>query len=324
MSQTTSFYAVADRRAFVGLVAMLNSLRLAGHEEPLVVLDAGLEPRQRELLSAHATLLPAVGGSVLPQLLKTQGPLHRPADVMVLLDADLVVTAPLSPLVEAARSGRCALVGDPVRDRFYAEWGEVLGLGAHRREPYMNAGIIALPRAPGLEILELAERGQAHVDERRSMLAAGSPDNPFYFLDQDVWNAVISAMTEPDGLEVLEPRLAPHPPFRDLRVLSELPPRCAHVDGTQTLALHHVGRKPWLKPTRRNAYSRLLPPLLLTPGLTLTLAPKDVPLRFRRGPLATVERARQELLALGWSQRGKLGIRRRLAARRASRTLDAE
>lgn len=316
MSETTSLYAVADHRAFVGLVAMLNSLRLAGHEESLVVLDAGLAARQRELLSAHTTLVPAARSSVLPHLLKTRGPLQRPADVMILLDADLVVTGSLERLIESARSGMCVLVGDAVGDRFHPEWGALLGLGAHRREPYMNSGIIALPRDPGLVILELVERSQARVEGRGTMVSGGTPRDPFYYIDQDIWNAVLSAVTEPDGLEVLDPRLAPHPPFRDLRVLQELPPRCAYSDGTEPLALHHVGRKPWLKPTRSNVYSRLLPPLLLTPGLTVTLAPEDVPLRFRRGPLATLERARQELLALGWSQRGKLGIRRRLAAAR--------
>ena len=53
-----AFYAVTGRD-FFGAVALLNSLRLLGHDEPLLVVDCGMTARQRELLAEHATALPA-------------------------------------------------------------------------------------------------------------------------------------------------------------------------------------------------------------------------------------------------------------------------
>jgi hypothetical protein len=35
-----AFYAVSDSAHFIGLVALVNSLRLAGHTEPLLVATA--------------------------------------------------------------------------------------------------------------------------------------------------------------------------------------------------------------------------------------------------------------------------------------------
>jgi len=36
-----AFYAVSDAAHFLGLVGLLNSLRMAGHHEPLFVADSG-------------------------------------------------------------------------------------------------------------------------------------------------------------------------------------------------------------------------------------------------------------------------------------------
>ena len=54
-----AFYAVTGRDFFPGAVALLNSLRLLGHDEPLLVVDCGMTARQRELLAEHATVLAA-------------------------------------------------------------------------------------------------------------------------------------------------------------------------------------------------------------------------------------------------------------------------
>ena len=48
MSAPATFYTVTDAEFFPGTVALLNSLRLVGHREPLVVLDNGLTPEQRD------------------------------------------------------------------------------------------------------------------------------------------------------------------------------------------------------------------------------------------------------------------------------------
>src|SRR5215207_7961449 len=48
-----AFYTVANARHFIGVVALLNSLRLAGHTEPIRLMDAGLTDEQRTLLANH-------------------------------------------------------------------------------------------------------------------------------------------------------------------------------------------------------------------------------------------------------------------------------
>ena len=74
---------------------MVNSLRVHGHSDPVYVLDCGLDPDQRDLLAPHATLVPAPSEAP-PWLLKTVAPLRHPAEVMVLIDADMIVTRPLT------------------------------------------------------------------------------------------------------------------------------------------------------------------------------------------------------------------------------------
>ena len=116
-----TFYCVCNSDFFLGAVALVNSLRLLGHAEPIIVLDCGLRPAQRARLSEEATLVSAPD-DVTPYLLKTVGPLRHPAKVMVLVDADIIVTRPLTELVERASHGRVLAV-EHGRDRFFGEWG---------------------------------------------------------------------------------------------------------------------------------------------------------------------------------------------------------
>ena len=66
-----AFYCVADERYFLGAVAVVNSLRLHGHTEPVFVGDCGLTSRQRELLDPHATVVVDEGLlGILPPLVE--------------------------------------------------------------------------------------------------------------------------------------------------------------------------------------------------------------------------------------------------------------
>lgn len=315
MGGGAAFYCVADSRHFLGVVALINSLRLLGHDETIFVADSGLEPGQRALLAPHAALVPA-GEAPAPHLLKCMVPRARPADTTILVDADVILIRPLTPILLAAGE-RAVVFADAVPHRFHPEWSELLGVGPLRRQPYVNSGLLVLPRALATRILPRVVAGQTRVDVARSFVARGHAGDPFYYLDQDVWNAVLAACLSPDELLILDHRLAPHPPFAGLRLLDESELRCAYADGTEPYGLHHVGpRKPWLAATRWTVYSRLLRRLLLAPDLALRLEPDQVPLRLRPGSLAWVDRRRATLVALAASQRGRLGLRRRLAARR--------
>ena len=63
MSDPLAFYCVTGRDFFPGAVALLNSLRLLGHEEPFYVCDCGLTPGQRARLDPHAVLVDAPAGA---------------------------------------------------------------------------------------------------------------------------------------------------------------------------------------------------------------------------------------------------------------------
>src|SRR5215210_3169387 len=109
MIARAAFYCVADARHFIGAVGLINSLRLLGHAEPVFVLDCGLEPSQRELLSAEARIV-AAPSDAPPWLLKTVAPLAHPAEVMVLIDADMIVTRSLAEPIETASAGSLVAV----------------------------------------------------------------------------------------------------------------------------------------------------------------------------------------------------------------------
>jgi hypothetical protein len=57
---------VANARHFLGVVGMLNSLRLVGHREPVYLLDCGLTAPQRDLLSPHVRIVAGPRDAPLP------------------------------------------------------------------------------------------------------------------------------------------------------------------------------------------------------------------------------------------------------------------
>ncbi|MDH6454604.1 MULTISPECIES: hypothetical protein [unclassified Streptomyces] len=315
----TAFYTVADQRFFPGLVALLNSLRLTGHEEPLIVVDNGLSPGQRELLADHVTLVDPPSPDLPAVFLAPYGPRLRPAQVAVLIDADIIVTRPLTEITEAAGRGRIAAFVDclPNSDRFHPEWETALGLGPLSRRPYLNAGFLAFPNDLTARLLPPWLEGQLTVGVTHSRYGRATLDDPFYFADQDVLNAVLSARFEPDELLVLDHRLAPHPPFPGLTLTDRRRLTCRYGDGAEPFLLHHVLAKPWLRATRVTLYSTLLTRLLLEPDVALPLDPSSLPLRLREGRAAALDRRRADTVTFvhdhGRRQLGRFGVRTRLA-----------
>ena len=306
-----AFYVVSDSRHFLGVVALLNSLRLSGHREPVYVADCGLTRPQRDFLEREAEVVPT-SSPIAPHLVKWSLPSAYPAEVQFLVDADVVVLRSLAPLIEEAQLGKIVVFADPVQ-RFCPEWRTLLGLGALRAMRYCNAGAIVLPRAQADVLMPLVRQGQTRVDFTRSCHNnSRSVDYPFYYPDQDVWNALFAAKTRADEIAVLDHRLAPHPPFAGLEPSSDNPLGLSYSDGAQPFLLHHTGRKPWLDATPSNAYARLLPRLLTAEDLAITLPRAAVPARFRAGAVGVVERRRIAVTARGAASRGKLGLRHRL------------
>lgn len=295
-TEKAAFYCISSELYFPGAVAMINSLRLGGHTEPIYLLDCGLGPAHRELLAGEATIVPAPA-DVPPYLLKTVAPtLHR-AETMVLIDVDMVVTRPLTELIDRAAAGRVVAFDDNL-DRFVPEWGELLELGALERRPYVSSGFVVLGGAIGAEVLRLWDERQDRVDYHRSWFAADDPGYPFQFIDQDVLNAVLCARAAPEELVALDSRLAPHQPYKGVRLVDEVSLRCEYPDGARPYVLHQYLEKPWIRPMYHGIYSRLLSRLWLADDVPLRLAADEVPLRMRSGGLALLERKRVDFTDL--------------------------
>jgi hypothetical protein len=314
-----AFYCVADARYFVGAVALLNSLRLVGHTEPFVVLDCGLSSAQRGLLRPHATLVPGRPDN-LPVLMKAEAPLSCPADVVVLVDADVILTRPLTELMDRAAEGRVVAFRNDLA-RFFPAWGELLALGPVRRQHYVNGGLLCLGGEVGSRLLELLRDNAPRIDARLTWWGSGDGGDPFYFAEQDLLNALLSTAIEPDRLVALEYRLAPTlPSFHKLRIVDQTTLRCAYADGVEPYLLHHIAFKPWLEIVYCNVYARLLTRLLFGPDVTLRLDASQVPLRLRTGLISAIARtAANAYDRTRWLVRDRLPPR--IAARFGSETM---
>jgi hypothetical protein len=298
-----AFYCVCNSDFFLGAVALVNSLRLVGHAEPIFVLDCGLSPAQRELLSREATLVGAPGDTP-PYLLKTLAPLRNPAEVTVLLDADIIIARSLTELIERASRGRVLAV-EHGRERFFSEWGELQG-GTARRRPYVSSSLVLLGGEPGRNVIRLMDELQGRIEIERTPYAkplwADFPfadgnfwelagEHPFFFADQDVLNAVLATDVDPGRVEVLDRRLEATPPFTGLRVVDPNTLRCAYDDGLEPYAVHHLTPvKPWLEATIPGVYTRLLVRLLRGRDAPIRVAQRDLPLHLQPGVMAGVRR----------------------------------
>jgi hypothetical protein len=287
----TAFYCVSSDVYFLGAVGLVNSLRIAGHEEPVFVLDCGLSRGRRELLEREATVIDAPEGGQ-PFALKTVAPLTAPAGTMVLIDADMIVTRPLTELIERAAAGNVVAFRNKA-DRHFPEWGELLDLGEVRRQPYVSSGLVAMGRSPGEEVLRLMQDRQHRVDLERTYFADHADDYPLLYSDQDILNAILASRVDAGRLAALDPRLCAETPFRGLAVVDVERPRAAYEDGTEPYVVHHaLSPKPWQRPAYDGVYTRLLRRLLTAADVAILVDEDEIPRWLRRGPLAYAERQR--------------------------------
>jgi hypothetical protein len=297
-----AFYCVCNASYFLGAVAMINSLRLVGHDDAVYVLDCGLDEWQRDALAEHVTLVAAPERS--PYMLKTEAPLHHPADVMVLIDTDIIVTRPLTELIEKASHDRVLAI-EHGEDRFFPEWGKLLG-GTARNRPYVSSSLVVMGGSLGATVVRRMDELQGRVDlegtpysrPRWAGFSLGgadfwerAADHAFFFADQDVLNAVLATDLDPDRVELLDRRLEAILPFTGLRLLDKKNLRCAYDDGTEPYALHHLAPvKPWLEPTIPGVYTQLLVRLLRGRDVAIRVPRRDLPLHLQPGVIAGAKR----------------------------------
>jgi hypothetical protein len=299
----TAFYCVSSGMYFIGAVSLVNSLRLLGHDEPIFVLDTGLSPAQRELLRREATLVPSPG-EVTPFLLKTVAPLRHPAEVVVLLDADIILTRPLGELIDRASHGRVLAV-EHGHDRFFPQWGELLGLGASRPRPYVSSSLVLMGGPPGKRLIRLLHEVQPRIGIERTPYSEPAPDlasltrgfeetaaeQPFFFADQDALNAILASEIDPGQIEVLDRRAEAIIPFTGLRVIDETRLRCAYDDGTEPYGVHHyLPAKPWLQATAPGVYTQLMLRLLHGSDVAIQVPEAELPPHLQPGFVAAARR----------------------------------
>ena len=272
---TIRFCTIADSAHYVGLVALVNSLRLHGHHDPISVLDVGLSAAERAELAPHCDLVdPPVRGRH-PWLLAPHACLARPATVVVTIDADVIVTAPLDLILARARDGQICAFPDPLGDRWFAEWEHAFDLPvAPRHETYVNTGFVAFSTRVFPDLLpEWAARCDG-VDVTPATPALDLGD-PLGLADQDAFNALLMTVVPPGRVSVQPadeavqgPWLLSQTQVDDVRTLA-----CS-FDGTAITLLHSFGTpKPWQaqprRLVRRSAYLLCLRRLLVSDDVAL-------------------------------------------------------
>jgi hypothetical protein len=252
------FCTVAGASHYPGLVALVNSLRLQGHREPMTVLDLGLTDRQRGEVSAECDVVPPDGRTQHPWLVMPQVLQVVPPGVTVYVDSDIIVTAPVDAIAERARAGDVCAFADRFDERRFAEWQTIFGLASTpRAQPYVNAGFMALDTARFPEFLE-RWRGLCETMATR-LISVDKLDvgDPLTWPDQDALNALLMSEVAPDRIAVQPADAAAQGPseLSNTRVVDARTLRCVRGD-TPVRLLHAFGvPKPW-QPQARMALPR--------------------------------------------------------------------
>jgi hypothetical protein len=278
-----TYFAVSTHRFFLGTVALLNSLRLTGNVGELVVLDAGLTPSERKLLSPHATVFaPPKRRDIHPVLMKTYAHLTQPSGTVVVIDSDMIVTDSLDHVLALAREGRICAYPDvlAVRRRCFPEWQQTLQLRAPlRSDVYVNTGLVAFSIAHWPHLLE-RWRQACELIPPGEMWGSRSPFNA---PDQDALNALLMSEIPREALVLLpenEQVFGGDAAVDDFDALT-----CSTPAGPAKI-LHLIDSpKPWESSgwlrLAGTDYVRLMRRLLFATDLPLRVDPEQAPMWLR-------------------------------------------
>ena len=303
MSAAT-FYTIANARYFPGLVALLNSLRLTGHDQELVVLDEGLTAEQRARLDPLVRLVELPEERLgHPALAKPYPHLLDPTGVVTLIDSDIIVTRSLAPALADAAAGKIAAYRDheTTEGRWFAEWEEGFELsGPPRQQTYVNAGFVAFSQERWPDFLTRWRKACTRIPlDRFGVLPRWQPRvtaierEPFWAGDQDALNAILMAEVAPEALAV-QPIHEEPDWLNEVEIVDRQTLACLYRGKPASLLHFSLAPKPWApngwKRVRRNAYVELLPRLLFANDLPLRLDPQEVVPWLRPGRGATLTR----------------------------------
>ena len=278
------FVTMADADHATGVVALVNSLRLLGHDESFTVLDLGLTASQRRELSTECAIVAAPDHPRHPWLLAPSACLAVDAAIVVYLDCDTLVTTRLDDIFADARAGRVVAFADFLADRWFAEWETAFGLeDPLRRQPYVNAGFVALSTQAHCDLLTRWSARCARLHDESVRITAIDFDDPCALPDQDALNALLMSEV-PAECAVAYPASAVAQGRDQLvatRVVDQGGLRCER-DGTRVRLLHAFGTpKPWQRAASRDlprdAYLKLLRRCLAGPDLAIRTTEPLVP-----------------------------------------------
>lgn len=287
--ESVRFVVSADARFFPAALGMLESLHRSGNTAPAFVVDCGLQPEQRERLLPLARIRdvpasPLAGNPVLARLTADR---FWSTGVVVLLDADMIVTSSLDDLVDRAKRGLIAVHPDHdiTTGRQFPEWVGTFRLrGALRPQRYVNCAPLAvsLDYWPGF-FARWRDACAELPDDWPTQSFAG----PFGLGDQDALNALLmseipsaSVWIGPDGRTVHADAL------REVDILEPESLTCRYR-GASPVVLHYgLDPKPWERAGWRrirpdDAYVRLLRQLLFDPEASVRARSREVPLWLR-------------------------------------------
>jgi hypothetical protein len=285
---------VSDWSFFPATVGLLNSLRLTGHGDPLVILDCGFSLDQRRLLEEHTTLISFDRTRATnPTLLKPIAPSAQRSGVVVMIDSDAIVTAPLGPVVEEAAGGRIVAVPDPESGRRFPEWQRLFELsGLPRRQPYVSAGLVAFSVDHWPDFLPRWSAACRRIWSHPT-IHEEARDWPTSQGDQDALNALLMTEFPREALTLLPVEAVPLGPAEGRTRVVQLSSLSCTYRGRATLVVQTSGRpKPWGRRAWAGvgygAYVRLLRRCLTGRGLTVRPPGLMFAPWLRSGPRGTI------------------------------------
>jgi hypothetical protein len=283
MDNPATFYTVTDAGFFPGTVALLNSLRLAGHQETLVVLDNGLRRGQRERLEEHVVLVDAPSGThKSPLSFKPFPYLVGASGTIAIIDSDMIVSASLAPTLVLAGQGKICMYPDHHGDqgRWFAEWEELFSLSCPpRRQTYLNTGFVAFSVDHWPRLLEDWWEACSRIP---ADLVFTPDDQPFRDGDQDALNAILMTEIDAESVMVLPYGGETYHDTESVKIIDDERLVCTR-DGLRISILHHTlqpkmwSPSGWSRLAVDNPYIRLFPRVVFGHDVVVRLGSGDVP-----------------------------------------------
>jgi hypothetical protein len=278
-----TYYTISDHRFFLGTVTLLNSLCLTKNYGDVVVLDAGLTEKERNVLAGRATIVdPTKSIEGNPTLMKPYPHMLEPSGTVMLIDSDMIVTGSLEHIRDLAHGGKiCAYPNiSGSLARWFPEWQTALGLRAPlRRQTYVNAGLVAFSTKHWPHLL-------ARWWECCKAIPPGdvfTGRTAFYTGDQDALNALLMSEVSPGSLALLpstEEAFGGTVKVDDFRTLA-----CTSGDAAVRVLHFSDSPKPWERSGWLRVgctdYVHLMRRLLFAADVPLRVDRSDVPLWLR-------------------------------------------